>query len=338
MTEILVTGGAGYIGSHTCISLLNAGFDVIILDNLSNSRFEVVSRIQEISGKTVTFYPYDAANELELEKVFARHDISCVIHFAGKKAVGESVHMPIDYYRINLNTTLSLCNVMQRHNVKNIVFSSSATVYGTSDIMPLQEDFPLGECTNPYGWTKWMNERILRDIWNSDPSWSIHLLRYFNPVGAHSSGRIGEDPLGIPNNLFPVLLQTAVGRIPKLIIHGNDYPTPDGTVIRDYIHVMDLAEGHVASVNKCLSDSGVNVFNLGTGKGYSVMEILTTFEKAIGRRIPIEIGPRRPGDIAICYAGTQKAETELHWKASRDILSMCKDAWNWQSQNPFGYE
>ncbi len=338
MTEILVTGGAGYIGSHTCISLLDAGYDVIILDNLSNSRFAVVSRIQEISGKTVTFYPYDAANELELEKVFARHDISCVIHFAGKKAVGESVHMPIDYYRINLNTTLSLCTVMQKHNVKNIVFSSSATVYGTSDIMPLQEDFPLGECTNPYGWTKWMNERILRDIWNSDPSWSIHLLRYFNPVGAHSSGRIGEDPLGIPNNLFPILLQTAVGRIPKLIIHGNDYPTPDGTGIRDYIHVMDLAEGHVASVKKCLSDSGVNIFNLGTGKGYSVLEILTTFEKTIGRRIPCEIGPRRPGDVAICYAGTQKAETELHWKASRDILSMCKDAWNWQSQNPFGYE
>jgi len=338
MHEILVTGGAGYIGSHTCISLIEAGYSVIIADDLSNSRFEVISRVQEISGQKVIFYPYDVSDELELEKIFQRHSIECVIHFAGKKAVGESVRIPLDYYRTNLNTTISLCRVMQRHNVKNIVFSSSATVYGISDKVPFTEDSPLGVCTNPYGWTKWMNEQILRDLWASDPAWSIQLLRYFNPVGAHTSGRIGEDPRGLPNNLMPYITQVAVGKLDKLSIHGDDYPTPDGTGVRDYIHVMDLADGHVASVKKCVSDTGVQVYNLGTGKGYSVLEVLHAFEKTVGHSLPYEIGPRRDGDIAVCYAGTMKAEKELGWKATRDLKEMCIDAWRWQSENPNGYE
>jgi len=338
MREILVTGGAGYIGSHTCISLIHAGFSVVIADDLSNSRFEVISRIQEIAGDKVSFYPYDVSDELEIEKIFQRHSIECVIHFAGKKAVGESVRVPLDYYRTNLNTTISLCRVMQRHNVKNIVFSSSATVYGLSDKVPFTEDSPLGVCTNPYGWTKWMNEQILRDLWVSDPSWSIHLLRYFNPVGAHPSGRIGEDPKGLPNNLMPYITQVAVGKLKKLSIHGGDYPTIDGTGVRDYIHVMDLADGHVASVNKCISESGVKVFNLGTGKGYSVLEVLHAFEKTIGRAIPYEIGPRRDGDIAVCFAETSKAKKDLGWEAVRSLDQMCADSWKWQSKNPNGYE
>jgi len=338
MPEILVTGGAGYIGSHTCVSLLAAGYSVVIVDNLSNSKYEAVSRIQEITGKNVAFYPYDATNEAELDKVFSRHSIDCVIHFAGKKAVGESVHVPLDYYQTNLNTTISLCKVMQKYSVNKIVFSSSATVYGKSQDVPLTEDSPRGICTNPYGWTKWMNEQILNDVWTSDPSWGIHILRYFNPVGAHPSGRIGEDPLGIPDNLVPYITQVAVGRLPKLVIHGNDYPTPDGTGIRDYIHVVDLAEGHVASVAKCLAESGVHTYNLGTGKGYSVMEVVKAFEATIGRSIQYEAGPRRPGDIAVCYASIQKAENELHWKAKHDLFSMCNDAWKWQSDNPNGYE
>jgi len=338
MHEILVTGGAGYIGSHTCISLIKAGYSVIIADDLSNSRFEVISRIQEISGKKVSFYPFDVSDELEIDKIFQRHNIECVIHFAGKKAVGESVRVPLDYYRTNLNTTISLCRVMQRYNVKNIVFSSSATVYGLSDKVPFTEDSPLGVCTNPYGWTKWMNEQILRDVWASDNGWSVQLLRYFNPVGAHTSGRIGEDPKGIPNNLVPFITQVAVGKLKKLSIHGGDYQTSDGTGVRDYIHVMDLADGHVASVKKCLSESGVQVYNLGTGTGHTVLEVLHTFEKTIGRPIEYEIGPRREGDIAVCYAGTQKAEEELGWKAMRDLETMCNDAWKWQSENPNGYE
>ncbi len=338
MHEILVTGGAGYIGSHTCISLIKAGYSVIIADDLSNSRFEVVSRIQEITGKKVIFYPYDVSDELEMEKIFQRHSIDCVIHFAGKKAVGESVRIPLEYYRTNLNTTISLCRVMQRHNVKKIVFSSSATVYGTSDKVPFTEDSPLGICTNPYGWTKWMNEQILRDLWVSDTAWSVQLLRYFNPVGAHTSGRIGEDPKGMPNNLMPYITQVAVGKLDKLQIHGSDYPTPDGTGVRDYIHVMDLADGHVASVKKCITDTGVEVYNLGTGIGYSVLEVLHAFEETIGRPLSYEIGPRREGDIAVCYAGTKKAEEELGWKATRDLRTMCEDAWRWQSKNPNGYE
>lgn len=338
MHEILVTGGAGYIGSHTCISLIKAGYSVIIADDLSNSRFEVVSRIQQITGKKVIFYPYDVSDELEMEKIFQRHSIDCVIHFAGKKAVGESVRIPLEYYRTNLNTTISLCRVMQRHNVKKIVFSSSATVYGTSDKVPFTEDSPLGICTNPYGWTKWMNEQILRDLWVSDTAWSVQLLRYFNPVGAHTSGRIGEDPKGLPNNLMPYITQVAVGKLDKLQIHGSDYPTPDGTGVRDYIHVMDLADGHVASVKKCITDTGVEVYNLGTGIGYSVLEVLHAFEETIGRPLSYEIGARREGDIAVCYAGTKKAEEELGWKATRDLRTMCEDAWRWQSKNPNGYE
>lgn len=338
MREILVTGGAGYIGSHTCISLIQAGYSVVIADDLSNSRFEVVSRIQEITGKKVIFYPYDVSDELEMEKIFQRHPIDCVIHFAGKKAVGESVRIPLEYYRTNLNTTISLCRVMQRHNVKKIVFSSSATVYGLSDKVPFTEDSPLGVCTNPYGWTKWMNEQILRDLWVSDTAWSVQLLRYFNPVGAHTSGRIGEDPKGLPNNLMPYITQVAVGKLDRLYIHGSDYPTPDGTGVRDYIHVMDLADGHVASVKKCLAATGVQVYNLGTGIGYSVLEVLHAFEETVGHPLPYEIGPRREGDIAVCYAGTKKAEEELGWKATRDIKAMCEDAWRWQSENPNGYE
>jgi len=338
MHEILVTGGAGYIGSHTCISLIKAGFSVIIADDLSNSRFEVVSRIQEISGQKVFFYPYDVSDELELEKIFQRHSIACVIHFAGRKAVGESVQIPLDYYRTNLNTTISLCRVMQRYNIKNIVFSSSATVYGLTDKVPFTEDSPLGVCTNPYGWTKWMNEQILRDLWESDPAWSVQLLRYFNPVGAHTSGRIGEDPRGLPNNLMPYITQVAVGRIKQLHIYGGDYPTPDGTGVRDYIHVMDLADGHVAAVKKCISDNSVQVYNLGTGVGYSVFNVLHAFEETVGRSLPFEIGPRRDGDIAVCYAQTSKAETGLGWKAVRNLNDMCRDAWKWQSENPNGYE
>ena len=338
MHEILVTGGAGYIGSHTCISLIQAGYSVIIADDLSNSRIEVISRIQEIAGETVSFYPYDVSDELQMEKIFSRHSITCVIHFAGRKAVGESVRIPLDYYRTNLNTTISLCTVMQRYNVRKIVFSSSATVYGTSDKVPFTEESPLGICNNPYGWTKWMNEQILRDLWASDSAWSVHLLRYFNPVGAHKSGRIGEDPKGMPNNLVPFITQIAVGKLEKLTIHGTDYPTPDGTGVRDYVHVMDLAAGHVASVSKCISESGVKIYNLGTGIGYSVFEVLHTFERIIGHSIPYEIGPRREGDIAVCYADTRKAEREIGWKATFDLFSMCADALKWQNENPNGYE
>lgn len=337
MREILVTGGAGYIGSHTCISLIKAGFNVVIADDLSNSNYEVVSRIQEISGGKICFYPYDVSNELELEKIFKNHSIECVIHFAGKKAVGESVQIPLDYYRTNLNTTISLCSVMQKNNVKKIVFSSSATVYGISDKVPFTEDSPLGVCTNPYGWTKWMNEQILRDLWVSDPAWSVHLLRYFNPVGAHPSGLIGEDPRGLPNNLMPYISQVAVGKLDSLTIYGDDYPTPDGTGIRDYIHVCDLADGHVASVNKCISEEGVRVYNLGTGKGFSVLEVIRAFEKVSGHPISFNIGPRREGDIAVCYAETSKAKEELGWEAIRGLEDMCKDAWRWQNKNPNGY-
>lgn len=337
MPEILVTGGTGYIGSHTCISLIESGYSVVIVDDLSNSRYDVISRIQEITGNKVSFYPYDVSNELEMEKVFSRHAFDCVIHFAGKKSVGESVRVPLDYYRTNLNTTISLCRVMQKFNVKNIVFSSSATVYGQSGNVPFTEDSPLEACTNPYGWTKWMNEQILRDLWISDPAWSVQILRYFNPAGAHPSGLIGEDPKGIPSNLMPYISQAAVGRLDVLHIFGDDYQTPDGTGVRDYIHVMDLAEGHAASVKKCISETGVQIYNLGTGRGCSVFELLHAFEKTIGRPIPYRVEPRREGDIAVCYAATEKAERELGWKAVRDIPAMCRDTWRWQSENPEGY-
>ncbi|MDD4094642.1 MAG: UDP-glucose 4-epimerase GalE [Oscillospiraceae bacterium] len=335
--DILVTGGAGYIGSHTCVALLDAGFSVIIADDLSNSKFEAVSRIRSITGNKVTFYPYDVTDEIELEKIFTRHAIRCVVHFAGKKAVGESVEMPLEYYRTNLMSTISLTRVMNRHNVKNIVFSSSATVYGNSKKVPYSENSPTGNCTNPYAWTKWMNEQILTDIHNSDPDWSVILLRYFNPVGAHPSGQIGEDPLGLPNNLFPYVTQVAVGKLDRLPIFGSDYPTKDGTGVRDFIHVMDLAEGHVSAVKKCVQEYGVQVFNLGTGVGYSVLEVLHAFEEATGKEIPHYFCPRREGDVSVSYASTKKAAAELRWRARRDLRAMCQDAWNWQQLNPQGY-
>lgn len=337
MFDILVTGGAGYIGSHTCVALLEAGFSVVIADDLSNSKFEAVSRIRSITGNKVTFYPYDITDEIELERIFTRHAIRCVVHFAGKKAVGESVEMPLEYYRTNLLSTISLSRVMKRHGVKNIVFSSSATVYGNSKKVPYSEKSPTGNCTNPYAWTKWMNEQILSDVVRSDPDWSVVILRYFNPVGAHTSGKIGEDPLGLPNNLFPYLTQVAVGKLEQLPIYGSDYPTKDGTGIRDYIHVMDLAEGHVSAVRKCLRDFGVQIYNLGSGKGHSVFEVIHAFEEATARKIPYVICPRREGDVSASYASTKKAAEELHWKSRRTLADMCTDAWRWQESNPQGY-
>lgn len=337
MFDILVTGGAGYIGSHTCVSLLNAGFSVVIVDDLSNSRFEAVSRIREITGKKVSFYPYDVTDEIEMEKIFTRHSIQCVIHFAGKKAVAESVDMPLDYYRTNLLSTISVCRVMQRHHVNRIVFSSSATVYGSSGKVPYSENALTGKCTNPYGWSKVMNEQILKDAYYANQDWSVMLLRYFNPVGAHPSGRIGEDPQGMPNNLFPYITQVAVGKLDRLSIYGTDYPTKDGTGIRDYIHVMDVADGHVSAVQKCIRDTGVQVFNLGTGKGYSVLEVIHTFEEIIGKKLPCVLCPRREGDLPVSYASTKKALQELNWKAKRGLREMCEDAWRWQSMNPRGY-
>jgi UDP-glucose 4-epimerase len=298
----------------------------------------VISRIQEISGKKVSFYPYDVSDELELEKIFQRHTIECVIHFAGKKAANESVLIPLDYYRTNLNTTISLCRVMQRYHVRKFVFSSSAAIYGISDNVPFAEDSPHGACSSPFGWTKCMNEQILRDLCLSDSTWSVQILRYFNPVGAHSSGRIGEDPRGTSDNLMMNITQVAAGKIKKLSIYGADYPTPDGTGIRDYIHVMDLAEGHVAAVKKCISDNGIHVYNLGTGIGYSVFDMLHAFEKTIGRTLPFEIVPRRDGDVAKCFAMTKKAEDELGWKSVRNLQEMCNDSWKWYSDNLNGYE
>lgn len=337
MFDILVTGGAGYIGSHTCVSLLNAGYSVVVVDDLSNSRFEVISRIREITGKKVSFYPYDVTDEIELEKIFSRHSIKCVIHFAGKKAVGQSVEMPLEYYRTNLISTISLTRVMQRHNVKNIIFSSSATVYGASKKIPYSEKSPSGKCTNPYGWTKWMNEQIFRDLFQSDPDWSVMLLRYFNPVGAHPSGMIGEDPQGLPNNLFPFVTQVAVGKLDSLPIYGADYQTKDGTGIRDYIHVMDLAEGHVAVVEKCACETGVQIYNLGTGHGFTVLEVIKTFESVIGKKLPYYFCQRRDGDVAASYASTKKAASDLGWKAKRNLREMCEDSWKWQCLNPNGY-
>ena len=338
MSVILVTGGAGYIGSHTCIALFEAGHSVIVLDDLSNSKEEVISRVEEISGKKICFYRGDVSSRVDLIPIFENHSIDCVIHFAAKKAVPESVQMPLEYYRNNIMATLTLCEVMRDYRVKNLVFSSSATVYGLSDSVPFVEDMPPGVCISPYGWTKWMNEQILRDLCVSDPDWSIHLLRYFNPVGAHPSGKIGEDPRGIPNNLLPYVAQVAVGRLKSLPVTGDDYPTPDGTGIRDYVHVMDIAEGHVSSVQVCLQNKGIDTFNLGTGKGYSVFEILHAFEKAIGHNLPYEITARRAGDIAVCYASTEKAKKILGWTAKRSLDKMCADLWNWQKKNPNGYQ
>ena len=335
---ILVTGGAGYIGSHTCVELLNAGYEVVVADNLSNSCKEALDRVEEITGKKVTFYEVDILDREGLCHIFETEKIESVIHFAGLKAVGESVAKPLEYYHNNITGTLILCDVMRTYGVKNIVFSSSATVYGTPAFIPITEECPKGVCTNPYGWTKSMLEQILTDLHTADPEWKVILLRYFNPIGAHESGRIGEDPKGIPNNLVPYITQVAVGKLESLGVFGDDYDTHDGTGVRDYIHVVDLAIGHVKAIEKMDKiHDGVLVYNLGTGIGYSVLDIVKGFEKAVGRPIPYVIKPRRPGDIATCYADPSLAEKELGWKAVRDLEKMCEDSWRWQKNNPQGY-
>ncbi len=336
MATILVTGGAGYIGSHTCVELLNRGDDVIIVDNLVNSKVEAVRRVEKITGKTVKFYEEDLLNREALEKIFQENQIDAVIHFAGLKAVGESVSIPLRYYHNNITSTLVLCEVMAKYNCKKLVFSSSATVYGMSNQAPFSEDMPVGGTTNPYGTTKLMIEQILRDLYVSDQEWSIVLLRYFNPIGAHPSGLIGEDPNGIPNNLLPYVAQVAVGKLPILRVFGNDYDTPDGTGVRDFIHVCDLADGHLKAVDKALGCTGVNTYNLGTGKGYSVLDVVNAFEKACGKKIPYEIVARRPGDIGTSYADASKAKNELGWQAKYDIEDMCAHSWNFTKNNPNG--
>ena len=334
---VLVTGGMCYIGSHTCVELLKQGMDVVIVDNLVNSSAEAGRRVEQITGRGVTFYEIDVRDRERLDEVFRRHDIDCVIHFAGLKAVGESVRMPIEYYDNNLNSTLVLVQTMRAHNVKKIIFSSSATVYSGDNPMPLYETSKTGNCTNPYGWTKYVCEQILRDAVVADPSWSVVLLRYFNPVGAHESGLIGEDPRGIPNNLMPFISQTAIGRREKLSIFGNDYDTPDGTAIRDYIHVVDLARGHVAAIAYMDAHSGESVFNLGTGQGSSVLQMVRAFEAANHLTIPFVYAPRRAGDLPVCYACPDKSAELLHWRAEFNIEDMCRDTWNWQTKNPMGY-
>lgn len=336
--RIIVTGGAGYIGSHTCLELLQSGYEVTVIDNLSNSCHEALRRVERLSGRRLRFFDADLTDAAAVEEVFRQNnDTEAVIHFAGLKAVGESAAKPLLYYHNNLTGTLNLCQAMQRHGVRNIVFSSSATVYGEPASVPIREDFPLGLCTNPYARTKAMIEDILCDLHRADTAWNIALLRYFNPVGAHESGEIGEDPNGIPNNLMPYIAQVAVGRLPQLAVFGNDYPTPDGTGVRDYIHVVDLALGHLRALEKLAHQPGVVAYNLGTGRGCSVLELITAFEHAASRNIPYRIAPRRPGDIACCYADPSLAERELHWKAKRDIKAMCADTWNWQAKNPNGY-
>ncbi|MEG1027828.1 MAG: UDP-glucose 4-epimerase GalE [Oscillospiraceae bacterium] len=335
--SILVTGGAGYIGSHTCVELLNQGYDIVVVDNLSNSSEESLRRVEKITGKTLKFYKADIRDYDALDEIFSKENIDSVIHFAGLKAVGESVAKPLEYYQNNIGGTMVMCEVMKKHNVKNIVFSSSATVYGNPKTVPITEDFPLS-CTNPYGWTKLMLEQILTDIHTADNQWNVILLRYFNPVGAHESGLIGEDPKGIPNNLTPYITQVAIGKLDSLGVFGDDYDTPDGTGVRDYIHVVDLAIGHVKAIEKLNEKQGVSIYNLGTGKGYSVLEVVKAFEKACGKPIKYQVKPRRAGDIATCYADPAKAKKELNWVAELGIDEMCRDAWKWQSNNPNGYE
>jgi UDP-glucose 4-epimerase len=334
--RVLVTGGAGYIGSHTCVELLQAGHEVIIVDSLVNSKEESVRRVQDLTGRSLAFHRVDLLDRPALEAVFAEAAVDAVIHFAGLKAVGESVTEPLRYYHNNITGTTILCEVMAAHRVQNLVFSSSATVYGDPATVPIREDFPLGP-TNPYGRSKLMIEEILRDLHVSNPAWNIALLRYFNPVGAHPSGRIGEDPNGIPNNLMPYIAQVAVGKLKQLSVFGNDYPTLDGTGVRDYIHVVDLSLGHLAALDRLTAGSGVVTYNLGTGQGYSVLEMVAEFSQASGRDVPYRIAPRRPGDIATCYADPQRAQLELGWKAKKGIAEMCRDAWRWQSNNPEGY-
>lgn len=338
--SILVTGGAGYIGSHTCVELLKEGYDVVVVDNFYNSKPEVLNRIRELSGRDFRFYEVDILDEKSLDQVFTENKIESVIHFAGLKAVGESVKVPLRYYHNNVTGTMVLCDVMAKHGVKSIVFSSSATVYGLPKKMPLSESDPvdIASITNPYGRTKLVIEEMLRDFWRSDNSWNIALLRYFNPIGAHESGRIGEDPNGIPNNLMPYVSQVAIGKLLVLSVFGDDYPTPDGTGVRDYIHVVDLAIGHVKAVRWLEGKPGIDAINLGTGIGYSVLDIVHTFEEATGVPVPYQIAPRRAGDVAVCYADPSKAAQVLDWKAERDLKTMCVDAWRWQSQNPKGYD
>ena len=335
---ILVSGGAGYIGSHTCIELLNAGYDVVVADNYYNASPVVLDRVKQITGKDFRFYQADMTKHEDVEKIFAEcPDITAVIQFAAYKAVGESVSKPIEYYYNNLNCTLVILDVMRRHNCHNFVFSSSATVYGDPASVPITEDFPVGATTNPYGTTKAMTERILTDVCKADPTLNVALLRYFNPIGAHKSGLIGEDPNGIPNNLMPYIAKVAVGKLEKVHVFGNDYPTPDGTGVRDYIHVVDLARGHVCAIKKLETNCGLFICNLGTGKGYSVLDVIHAFEKACGKTIPYVIDARRPGDIAECYADPTKAKNELGWVAEYGIEEMCADSWNWQKKNPDGY-
>ena len=334
---ILVTGGAGYIGSHTCVELLNAGYDVVVVDNLCNSSRRSLERVRQITGKEVVFYEADIRDSQAMNAVFERESIDSVIHFAGLKAVGESVAKPLEYYHNNITGTLVLCDAMRNHGVKSIVFSSSATVYGNPAFVPITEECPKGQITNPYGQTKSMLEQILLDFHVADPEWNVILLRYFNPIGAHKSGLIGEDPKGIPNNLVPYIAQVAVGKLERLGVFGDDYDTPDGTGVRDYIHVVDLAVGHVKAIEKIRQKDGVHIYNLGTGNGYSVLDVLHAFEKACGKELPYAVKPRRPGDIAACYADPSKALRELGWKAERGIEEMCEDSWRWQSNNPDGY-
>ena len=335
--SILVTGGAGFIGSHTCVELLNAGYDVVIVDNLYNASEKAVDRVKEITGKDLKFYQVDIRDREGLNEVFDKEDVESVIHFAGLKAVGESVQKPLEYYENNIGGTITLCDVMRSHGVKNIIFSSSATVYGDPAFIPITEECPKGVCTNPYGWTKWMLEQILTDLHTADPEWNVVLLRYFNPIGAHKSGLIGEDPKGIPNNLVPYVAQVAVGKRECLGVFGNDYKTHDGTGVRDYVHVVDLADGHVKALEKIKENCGVKIYNLGTGKGSSVLDVVHAYEKACGKKIPYEIKPRRAGDLDELYSQCDKAEKELHWTAKYDLNDMCADSWKWQSMNPNGY-
>jgi UDP-glucose 4-epimerase len=336
MKTILVTGGVGYIGSHTVVELLEAGYNLVIADNLSNSSRVALDRIEQIVGRSVDFYQEDIRDSAALDHIFASHSVDAVIHFAGLKAVGESTQIPLDYYDNNVNGTLVLLQAMRRAGVFNLVFSSSATVYGDPAEVPIQEDFPTS-ATNPYGRSKLMIEEILRDLSLSDPRWGIVLLRYFNPIGAHKSGLIGEDPQGIPNNLVPYVSQVAVGKLAELSVFGDDYPTRDGTGVRDYIHVVDLAQGHLKALDRIVQDSGISTYNLGTGNGYSVLDMVTAFEQASGQPVPYRIVPRRAGDIAACWADSALARKELNWQAKRDLGEMMRDTWNWQKKNPHGY-
>ncbi len=337
MSTILVTGGAGYIGSHTCVELLEKGHDLVVVDNLENANPKSLKVVEELTGKPITFYQTDILDEAGLEAIFSKHEISAVIHFAGLKAVGESTQMPLKYFTTNISGTLTLLRVMAKHQCKNIIFSSSATVYGDPHKVPIIEDFPLS-VTNPYGRTKLMVEEILKDVYQSDKSWNIVILRYFNPIGAHQSGELGEDPTGIPNNLVPYVTQVAVGRLERIGVFGDDYDTPDGTGVRDYIHVVDLAKGHVAALQKLVPNSGLSIYNLGTGNGYSVLDIVKTMSEVVGKAIPYQIQPRRAGDIAVCYADSNKAKEDLGWQAKYDIRRMCQDHWCWQSKHPNGFQ